>query len=188
MTKTKLILALGIGALAAAPREKAWGQVVDPKAAGMAQSIRAQAIDLGRLTPQQIRQLPDSQPVTMAGKTATLGELRARQKAIFADLQARLQASEAKLGAALRARKAQGEQAEQRRLDAERAKLAAQLGQWKAAEGAAGGGATDPRVLAIRQEAIQLRQQMRAASPADKAKIRERARQLIAELKKLGVG
>ncbi len=124
-----------VGALGLA--ERALGQSVGSKGLKVAppaqpsQPIKVQPVVLNSLKSQQIMQLPDSQLVTIAGKTVTLGELRARQKAVFGDSAAKLKAAHGQLVATQQALKTQFEQAQRSRLEAEKAKLQAEVARLK---------------------------------------------------------
>jgi hypothetical protein len=118
---------------------------------------------------RQLNTLPDNAVVETAGRRVTVGDIRAKtvemQKMTIAEAEANAKASTARFAAR------QGQLAQQRmaKLDADNAKVQPQLTQLS-------------RTEAIRVEAAELMRKSKSATPAELAKLEERAAQLLREL------
>jgi hypothetical protein len=141
-----------------------------------------------QLTNRQFHELPDRQAVLHRGERTTLGELRAQWRAQRERMNAKVNAGEARARGEL-ARIANEAQQDQRRKQAAagekaKAELARLRGQEPAAATSRDG---DPAFARIRKEAAALYDRARKTRSADeKARIEQRARELLDQLRKMG--
>jgi len=133
-----------------------------------------QVLRADQLTKQQFRAAPDSAVIEFRGQRVTKAQIRARaaQKA---------HEGMAKVEVAVRQERARFEQ-EQAKLHADNAKVQAELARLRQARATPQARQVD----AIEQEAAQLFERSKRASPADRAQIEQRASQLLQQLQQLG--
>jgi hypothetical protein len=142
-----------------------------------------------QLTNQQFHRLPDGQPILHQGKQTTLGVLRAEWKTKMQQSAAKAKGGAAQAKSKFKALENKALQDLQTKQAAEGAKAKAELARLGQEEGGVpvGRAATDPAFDRIRQEAIQLyKNSKNARSAAEKARIEERAKQLLEQLRRMG--
>lgn len=141
-------------------------------------SARAQNIRGDQLTPQQFKALSDDAVIEFEGKNSTAGEFRAKARQQQQEFNSEGAAANKgqKEGDAKKAKFLQDQKA---KLDAENAKVMAQLARMRQS----GGGVPEN----IKQEANQLRERSKNASPAEKAQIEQRAGELLRQLQGQGI-
>lgn len=141
------------------------------------------------LTNQQFHQLPDSQAILYRGKQTTLGEMRAQWRAKLQQAASKAKAGSAEAKSKFKALENKAMRDLQTKQAAEGAKAKAELARLGQEEGGVpvGRAATDPAFDRIRQEAIELyKNSKNARSAAEKARIEERAKQLLEQLRRMG--
>jgi hypothetical protein len=130
--------------------------------------VTAEKVDK-RQFDRQLKSLPDAAVVEAAGRRVTVGEIRAKaaetQKVVAAEAQANAKGSAARFAA----RQSEFTQRRMSRLDADNAKMKPELTRLSKTE-------------AIRVEAAELMRRSKTATPAELAKLEERAAQLLREL------
>jgi hypothetical protein len=134
------------------------------------------------LKREDFDRLPDQQEIEVQGQKTTAGEVRARarEQAASAEAKAKQGASDTKSKFdAARTRFLQDQKAS---VEAANARARAQSPRSKAA-----GPTASPQFQAIRQEAIQLNERSKTASPAERAQIEARAAELLGKLQQIGV-
>jgi hypothetical protein len=124
-------------------------------------------INLKALTDKQIRALPDSAVVEFQGKPTTMGALRALQAKTRSIATVEIDAGGAKPKAKFAARRAQFLQQQQAALQAAHVKALAEAARLRQASATIQATQQD----AIRNEAIQLQERAKTASPAEQARI-----------------
>lgn len=135
---------------------------------GASQVLKADQLTKRQLN-QQLRQLPDSAVIESRGQRLTVGEIKARGAQRAREALAKARASAAQEKARLDARLAQFEQQRQAKLAAGRAQAMAEFARLRQPE-------------AIQEEAAQLLQRAKTASPGERAQIEQRAGQLLQQL------
>jgi len=131
---------------------------------------------------QQLKGLPDSAVVEYKGQRITVGEIRARAKQTLQAAAAKMQAAARQGQAQVEARRAQLDQQHQAKLQADGAKAMVEFTRLALVSAT-----PQARQLeAIQQEAAQLLQRSKTASPAERAQIEHRAGQLLQQLQQMG--
>jgi len=135
-----------------------------------------QVVSGDRLTKQQFEALPDSALVEFKGRRMTKASIRARE------VQSRESAEKAQALARqsrmeFKQQLIQLEQQRKMKLEADRAKAMGEFARRSQAH--------SPQLKAIEVEAAQLQERSKRASPADKARIEERANQLLQQVQGL---
>jgi len=135
-------------------------------------------INLKSLTNKQIRALPNTAVVEFQGKPTTMGALRALEAEARKATLAKAQAAATQAKARAAARRAQFLQQQAAELQAIHAKARVEVARLRQAS------AVTPvtQQEAIRNEAIQLMQRAKTASPAEQVQIEQRAGQLLKQL------
>lgn len=129
-------------------------------------------IPVERLTLRQIQQLPDSQVIESRGQRITIGELKRMREAEGRAAEASARAAKNEVEAKLRA--LQGKlAADKQTIDLQNAKAMADFGRLG-------------QVAAMEQEAAQLFQRSKTASPAEQVQIEQRAALLLQQLQQVG--
>jgi hypothetical protein len=161
------------------------GWVVPASGQGASRSV----LRWEELTNQQFHRLPDSQAILYLGKQTTLGEMRAQWRAKRQQAAAKAKAGEAQAKSKFKALQNKGLQDQQAKQAAAGAKVKAQLSRLRQQEAGAKGrpGEADTAFEQIRREAIQLyNSSKKARSAAEKARIDQRAKQLLEQLRRMG--
>lgn len=129
---------------------------------------------------EQLKTLPDATVIELRGERTTAGEIRAKMR-LPADVAttraqavaAQLKANTSQATARFEGRRTQFLQQQQAKLQADNAKAMAELALLR-------------QEAAIQQEAAQLLQRSKTASPQERAQIQQRASQLLQQLQQMG--
>lgn len=167
---TFLVLAFGI---------LAQGTGRQPAEAGGAPG--PQVLRGGQLTKQQFEALPDTAVIEVKGQRMTKAQIRAKA-AKSQEAMAKGQAVARQTEAQFEQRRIQFEQQQQAKLQADNAKAVAEFTR----QSQASGPAASPQLDAIQEEAAQLHERSKRASPAEQAQIEQRAGQLLQQLQQMG--
>ena len=143
----------------------------------MAGEAQGQVIRGDKLTKQQFEALPDTAVIEFKGKRMPKSEIRARA-AKSKEAMAKVPAAATKVRDKFEQRRALFEQQQQAKLTADNQKVNAELA--KLNQG--GGSGQDSRRAAVENEARELSQRYKTASPAEKAQIDRRAGELLRQL------
>jgi hypothetical protein len=143
--------------------------------------VQGQIIRGDQLTKQQLEALPDNTVIEFKGKRITRAEIRAKASKSN-EAMAKVPAAVAtKVRAKFDQRRALFEQQQQAKLNADNQKVNAEFARLQQT----GGGTTqDSKRAAIENEARDLSQRYKTASPAEKAQIDKRAGELLRQLGK----
>jgi hypothetical protein len=161
------------------------GVVVPASGQGASRSV----LRWEELTNKQFHQLPDRQAILYQGRQTTLGEMRARWRAKRQQAAAKAKAGEAQAKSKFKALQNKGLQDQQAKQAAAGAKVKAQLSRLRQQEAGAKGKAGEANTAfeQIRREAIQLyNSSKKARSATEKARIDQRAKQLLEQLRRMG--
>jgi len=129
---------------------------------------------------QQLKRLPDNAVIESKGQKMTKAQIRALAAQKGQQNQARAQTGLNQAGVAFEQRRSQLEQQHQAKLQADGAKAMAEFTRLSLAP------AVSAQREVIQQEAAQLFQRSKTASPAEQAQIEQRAAQLLQQLQQLG--
>ena len=164
------ILVLGLLAQSAGPL---------PAEAGGVQ--RPQVIRGDQLTKQQFEALPDTAVIELRGQRMTKAQIRAKA-AKSQEAMAKGQAVARQTEAQFEQRRIQFEQQQQAKLQTDNAKAMVEFTR----QSQAGATPQARQLEAIQEEAAQLYERSKRASPAEQAQIEQRAGQLLQQLQQLG--
>ncbi|MCI0408695.1 MAG: hypothetical protein L0191_09055, partial [Acidobacteria bacterium] len=172
------IVALVLGLIAHAPSSPSAesGGVPGPKVLRSDQLSKQQF-------EQQFRALPDSALVESRGQRMTKAQIRALAAQKGQQHQASAQAALNQARAAFEQRRVQFDQQQQAKLQASNAKARAEMARLRQAGGPV---ARSTQREVIQQEAAQLFQRSKTASPAEQVQIEQRAAQLLQQLQQVG--
>ena len=173
---TILSLALGLVANAANPAPAGAGGGVSAPQVLKADTLTKQQFE------QQLKRLPDNAVIESKGQRMTKAQIRALAAQKGQANQAKAQAALSQANAAFEERRAQLEQQHQAKLQADNAKAMAEFTR----QSQAGGPAASLQLEAIQEEAAQLFERSKRASPAEQAQIEQRAAQLLQQLQQMG--
>lgn len=129
----------------------------------------------------KLRSLPDNAPVEFKGQRMTLGEIRAKEKQMLAAAAAKMKAAAAQSKTKFEEYAAQFNEKQQAKLRADNQKVEAEFARLQTTGG--GSGQVSKRA-AIENEARELSQRYKNASPAEKAQIDRRAGELLRQLER----
>lgn len=193
-----IVLALGLLAHIAAP-PVAFSQVEipgpSPKPGPLAQrqleSPRELAprapVKIEQLTPGQFDSLSDDQVIEFKDQRITARELRAKTRQALAEVEAKSKANAAQAKARFEAYRAKFLLEQKAKLDARNAEVRAEFARRRQQSGVIVGTLGHAaRFDAIRNEARQLLERSKTASPAEQAQLEQRAEQLLGQLEQMG--
>ncbi len=139
-----------------------------------------------QLTKDQFDRLADDEVIDVKGRQINVGELRAKRRQAEAEAPALEKAAADKAKADFEAYRTKFLQEQKAKLDAENAKVGEEVTRWRTqhpspAQPTASVG-DDAQVKAIRDEARQLLERSKTASPAEQEQIERRAGELLQQL------
>ncbi len=129
---------------------------------------------------QQLKVLPDSAVIESKRGRLTVGEIRAKGMQKWKEIEAKAQADDAEMKVKYQGELQKWQQQRQAKLEADRAKAMAEFTRLSLAP------AASAQREVIQQEAAQLFQRSKTASPAEQAQIEQRAAQLLQQLQQTG--
>ena len=128
----------------------------------------------------KLKSMPDNTPVESKGQRITLGEVRAKEKQMVAAAAAKMKAAAAQSKVKFDEYTARFNEKQQAKLKADNQKVNAEFARLNQG----GGSGQDSRRAAVENEARELSQRYKTASPAEKAQIDRRAGELLRQLGK----
>lgn len=140
-------------------------------------TVKGSVIKMEKLDMNQLKTLPDAAVIEIKGKQTTKKQIMDNIEAVRQRAMADMKAKSAKAKADFEAKRSAHLQAQKAQVAAGNAKVKPELARLKA---------NAQQYARVRAEAAQLHAKYASATPAEQAKLDNRAGELTAELKKLG--